>query len=908
MRTLFNVLHKYSDSNIINGEEFMEDIPKKSIIKIIIASIGSIGLIIAFSMPLGMYPPLGGLLFPGDGLWTVPGEVPVHQTLSVAGLSDNVTVLRDEWGIPHIYGSNESDILFALGYCHAEDRLFQMDMARRMTRGQMSEILGESMLETDKYNLAMMKEYWSNETVEYMKNSQDAEVKAIYQKLLKYCDGVNLYIDNNLNNLPLEFQFLGYQPDPWTPVDAVAFSKYMAEMLTWGYQDISQLEMYELLGPENYSTFFQYPMPFQIPICPNYGDWDDISVTGQPLSAEESLPIPSSSGADGNVLVDESVSSTFSSFLKGVEKIPQEKERMENSMNRGSNNWVVNGSKTESGLPILCNDMHLAWSLPGIWYEAHLYNTKDNWSFYGFFLAGVPVPIVGHNNYVGWGFTNTAYDVLDWYYYDKVEGDDSKYMYKGAETSFTTNTYSIPVKGQDPVTFILNQTVHGPVFTSFMDTDDLPEDIANKEIACKWIAQNITFEFQAFYGYSHSKNRSDYNTASSFFGLPAQNHAYADVEGNIAIRPTGKVPVRNDTNIPSGHLGNGTFPYNGSAGHGEWTHYLELNDLPNCENPTQEYLVSANQVIAGPEYFALHDLQRPYATGYRARRIHTLLSQNDDITVEDMMRFQTDVYSTRAGNFTPSLLTALNTITLDATGTAAKTLLSNWDYIMDKSVAAPSIFNVWIEIFKEETFMDEAKALNNTGFANNVRDNILENLTKNDPNSFWFDNVSTTSIEDANDIMILAFNKTVAGLTEFFGTSTVAEWKWGELHFVEIEHLTGLSGLGSDAYPWNGTGYTVTPSGANVWKNGEVQESYSHGGASERLIVDFADMNKSISVIPSGQRGISTSVHYDDQLMMFLKGEYHTQYFGATSSIATVPNGFKTAWIESTIEFLPGGA
>ncbi|MHA1341716.1 MAG: penicillin acylase family protein [Promethearchaeota archaeon] len=886
----------------------MKRVLKVELRKLIASSISATVIIIALSISFGLIPALGDFLFPGRGVWSVPDEISNSETITTSAINSDVIVYRDEWGIPHIYGSSEEDIMYALGYIHAQDRLFQMDMARRLTRGQMSEILGPEYIETDKFNLNMLKDYYSNEILNYLKQTSDPELKYLYQLLLKYCEGVNYYIDTHLNSLPLEFQFLGYTPKHWEPIDSLAFAKYMAEMLTWNYNDFYAIKLRTLLGAQNYSDLIDAPLDYQIPICPDYGNYSDISPPYSQLNANNNLPLGQQGDAtigynddnieDSSNMDAQYVSRMISAFLNDILKIPQETERITIQQNNaiGSNNWVINGSKSATGFPILCNDMHLAYGIPGIWYETHIIDTSSNWNFYGFFLAGVSVPIVGHNSYVAWGFTNTGYDVLDWYYYNTIDNDH--YLYKGSILEYGKINYTINVKGQSPVHFTVKTTVHGPVFNDFLSEKFL-NDFPDNTIACKWIAQNITFELKALYGYSKAENRSSFDKASKYFHCPAQNTIYADIHGNIGIRPTGLVPIRNDTDLPSWHAGNGTMPYNGSKGEGEWIGYIPFEDLPHSENPTQGYLTSANQIIAGPDYLKNYSLQHPLsiAPGYRARRINELLALNDDITVEDMKSFQLDVYSVLAGNVTPILVNVLQNLSNKTQiQNDVMIILQNWNYKMDKKLAAPTIFHVWYEIYKEYTFKDEFDALGIGDLLPN--DAVLEKLTRENETAEWFNNISTPAVESRNETILAALNTALNALTNYFGTANPSQWRWELIHFVEFPHITGLSSLGFGPYPVNGSGRTINPKAVKLWKNGEIKPGISKWGASERLIVDFSDLNKTLSVIPSGERGISTSKHYSDQLELYLQGKYHPQYFGATT-----PQLFQQQWIESQILF-----
>jgi len=754
-----------------------------------------------------------------------------------------------------------------------------MDLARRATRGQLAEILGEGSLAGDKNSLTKLMDYWTKETINAMEASSNPSDLKLMVALEAYCNGINHYIDT-VKTLPLEFQFIGYEPEHWTPSDTFAFIKYMSEMLTWGYEDFVAIQIQDAIGEDAFAELFDYPLPYQVPICSNYGDYNDSAIVA-----------PSATSSIDPMLVELS-----NRFIDGIKTISKENQFFDRTDNVGSNNWAVNGSKTASGKPIISNDMHLSFNIPGIWYEAHLVDISPGADFnlYGFFLAGVPWPIVGHNSYVGWGLTNAAFDVIDWYYYDAV--NETHYMYKGEPTAYGIIEYDIKVKGRDPEHFEIKTTVHGPVFENLAEDYEISDSL-NKVVACKWIAQGVTLEGRAIYEFSHAKNRAEFDAASSIFSTPAQNIHYGDIFGNIGIRPTGKVPIRNDTGIPDWHLGNGSMIYDGSAGQGEWIGYIPFEDLPHTENPEDGYVLSANQISAGPEYLANYTLQNPLdvSRGYRARRIKTLLSTQDNLTVEDMIEIQLDFYSTKAGNFSPYLLDVIDSMpSKTSVQQDAYDLLQSWNFIQDKDFAAPSIFNVWFDIYQQEVFNDDVINVGSPRYPSHA---VLEWLTKNNATSKWFDNIDTPTLETRDDIILLAFEKAITALATHFATPVVSQWLWGEIHHVEFPHLTGLPFLGYGPVYVDGSGDTVTPFGwSTLYFNGEIRPGKTRHGASERMILDFNNLNNSISVIPSGQRGISNSKHYIDQLLMFLEGEYHEQYFAADSI-----EEFKESWIESTL-------
>lgn len=838
-------------------------------------------LMIIFSVPLiSVLAPLGNILFPGGGVWRAPGEVPESEILYIDGMDDEVTVYRDEWGIPHIYAKTEADLGFALGYVHAQDRIFQMDLARRQVRGLLSEVIGEDALEMDKYNLAIGMEYWANESLKAAEQMQEDGKIEFLDAWKRYTKGINHYLNTHRGEWPMEYSILGFKPTdrPWTLLDSMCYSKYMSKMLTWEYGDLYRYANYQAFGKSLYNQLYGTFLPYQIPVVPGYGDFNNSEL----LSTEyNSVPQASSKVMD-----------SISTFLKNTENIDSEKQLMELRKNGalGSNNWVVDGEKSSTEKPILCNDMHLGHNMPGIWYEAHLVSEDTDLNTYGFTLAGVPLPIVAHNQYIAWGLTNTNFDVLDWYYYE--ESDDNHYVYDGNEQEYELKTFNIPLKGGKSVEFKVKHTVHGPVLNSFLDekyTDDFDNDIV---LAPRWTANNITYELIAVYGFNHAKNRAEFNQSSVYFHNPGQNFVYADIEGNIAMRPTGLVPIRE---------GNGTFPYDGSNGEGEWTSYTSLEDLPEAVNPDQHYLASANQISVGPNYTKDNGylLQNDYRPGYRARRINELLNNSADGTVgvEKMKEIQLDIKSSVAQSFTTYLINAIENLAQSDRTTLmndALTYLKNWDYEMEKDLATPAIFRKWRDLFMEYTFQDEFNEYDALG---GPELSVLEYYMKEKPNSHWFNDNSTSSKKETrDDIIIKAFKDALDFLKDFYETDDISQWRWGDLHKVEFPHLIGQDSLGRGPYEIGGSDFTVNPARSDISEGVGIARS----GASQRMIVDFSDIGKSWGCIPSGQRGISNSKHYSDQLeQLFLQGKYHQQYFYDKSE------DFPKAHVESYIIFRP---
>jgi len=857
---------------------------KKDIIKIVSAILTTIILMTIFSIPILNIPSLGGLLFPGNGIWKVPGEIPVRELQSISGLNNDVTIIRDEWGVPHIYGSNESDVFFALGYCHAQDRLFQMDMFRRIARGKMAEILGFSALKDDKLNLAIGMEYWANLTLEKAYEMQDMGQIDFIPTVERYIEGINHYIDTHKNEMPLEYYLLNFEPQKFEPLDVISILKFVSLYYSWQYNDLYRYINYEAFNSVNpvwYSETHTPYLPYQIPVCPNYGEFPQSSFA-ESLQSEKN-----------ELLVEE-----ISRFLSNIENIDFQKELIDSYCSKGSNNWVIDGIKSNTGAPILCNDQHWGWPIPTFLYETHVVSTDTNLNFYGYTVPGLSFPIVGYNQYLGWGATIFPADHLDWYYFN-TDGD-SNYIYNGSSVPYSYRNYEIKVKGQKPVAFTVKDTVHGPVLNTFLANEGVsnPFEDPNIILAPKYLPNSITYEFVAIYDMIHAKNRAEFDTASSNYASPPINMVYGDIYGNIAIRPTGAIPIRDDSKIPIGYYGNGSLPYNGSNGEGEWVDYAPFNELPNTLNPSQHYLVSANQIAAGPDYVQ-HFLHNDYAEGYRARRLNELLNYSEDISVSTMAGFQFDINSSMGKAFTPYFINATeNYYGLSPPSQIDDVLeeLNGWDYVMDKELSAPTIYRKWRDFFKSYTFDDEFSTYN---ALTKPRWSVLEYFMKENETSHWFDDINTGGTENRDDIILIALNATIEWLEDFYDDPDPHNWKWGDIHKLYFRSLTGLPSLNLGPYEGGGEGYTVNPSGISM---NEKEVGYSYGGAAHRLIIDFSNLSNSRTCIAGGQRGLSNSKHYSDQLTeLFLQGKHHLTYSGYSV------NNFPDSLTESIIYFKPDG-
>lgn len=827
----------------------------KKIGKLAVPIILIISMTVVLSVPIDILPPLGGLIDPFTGIWTVyqDAEHPPYAAVHAPGqLSAQVTVVRDSWGIPHIYAENEQDLYFTFGYVQAQDRLWQMDITRRQARGQLAEILGSDYIGADIFLRTIGMERAAQLTVDHMQSLTDPANMTRVQNLGAFANGVNFFITHIGSNLPLEFKLLNYRPRPWTLLDSIAIGRILDYGLSWSSSDLSFANTVAQLGNESAWELFPLNPPLQIPVVPEYGD--------------SYIPLPASDITSRDI--PESLQKTINDVLTWTNTLndPQNILTRWQGDFLGSNNWAVNSTKSATGAPILCNDMHLSRDVPAIWYQAHLVSADTGRNIYGFVPPGIPLIIAGHTEYVAWGFTNVAADVIDWYYYKTNPTNSSEYWYNGAWQSFEEETVQIVVKDSLPITHTIRRTVHGPVLS------DVGYTYNDYVLAHRWNGGETSYELIALDIMTMARNYTEFIEGQKFWWTISQNIVFADVDGNIAIRPTGHWPIRSS--------GYGGLPHNGSAMEGEWDSYVDFDNLPLSLNPARGYVVSANQLAAmqGPSAYPYY-IHQGYAPGYRARRINELLANDDSITVDDMKRIQLDVKDTAAEAIVPYIITAFDnapaSITSDPILSAAVDELRTWNFTMLKEWVAPTIWYAFFGYYDDAVFLDEypddPTIRGSMLWPSPV---ILENLTRFNPASRWFNDTKTSDTETRDDMIIQALQDSVDRLVQEEGTE-VSQWTWDKFHFVVYSHLVS-SALSHGPFPEDGDALTVNPSGGNMWarENGAAQ-----GGPSERLIVNFNDTMHALSVIPGGQSGNPLSRHYRDQLFqLFLVGDYHTDY------------------------------
>jgi penicillin amidase len=792
-----------------------------------------------------------------------------RSTLRLEGLKAPVGIYRDTWGIPHIYASSPEDAYFALGYVHTVDRLFEMELFRRRASGTLAEIFGRPLLEDDIF----VRQIGIRRSAEAIWKSSRLDGR-IRREIEAYCAGVNARLRELAGagrNLPEIFHRLGITPAPWTPVDALAFPKYMGWDQSGTDTDVWMGMLVEKLGAATVEELFPLDRPYEISTIPG------------PLAAMSPPPASRPSAAAGRRSSRRSLREEIPKFPPGFDEAAIELHRrfvsgrFGSEFALGSNNWAIDGQKSATGKPMLASDPHLGFQLPSIWFTAHLVAPGLNVT--GVTFAGFPYVIIGHNDRIAWGLTNMQADAVD-YFIEKTDRDKPhQYFYKGAWREMAVVEEAVPVRGENPVHLEIESTVHGPLVTTH-----------GVRLALCWAGLAPSYEVVAFERLNTARNLEDYKAALTDLKVPALNVIYADLDGNIAIAPHGALPIRK--------RGFGRVPVDGSSGDYDWAGFIPDDRLPFALNPPQHYLASANgrPAPAGYPYY----LGWMWDPSYRTRRIHRLLRTHDHITLEQMERFQMDAHDAAAAAFVPVLIAAYDRKPFgDERLRRALDELRRWDFDATPESAAPTIWTTWFDLFRKAVWQDDFDAARvdpwpgGWGYAgSNERQpelEVLEFLTRENPSSPWFDDVRTPEKETRDDILARSFEAAVGQLVKERGEN-MSEWKWGKRNVLKLHSLTEDPTLDRGGIPVRGDEFTLGP-GDN---GGEVT-----GGASWRMVVDFSDLGHSFGMYPGGQSEDPASPHYNDQTKPWAEGRYLPLYFYAS------PQEFQPDEVESVVVLEP---
>ncbi|MHA1798430.1 MAG: penicillin acylase family protein [Candidatus Helarchaeota archaeon] len=876
---------------------------KKKLIVKETASVVSLIIVVSFLViPIsGLI--LGNLLNPVGGLWNGLYYAEYPEVMVIEGSGHSGTVYRDQYAIPHIFCSSSADLGYIVGYLQAYDRLFSMDMQRRMISGWMASMLGPGSNNLNIQNDKLMRLFGFRRLAEELWNKMqveaqtDTEIKEIIEVFTAYSAGVNKFIAECLpNKLPLEYVFLGLQPITWSPIDTLTVAKFMSWALCFNDADLDMTVIAEKFGKDIVRELVpEGPFDFEDVVIPNFTHPDNIT-DGNPIYSQSDL---------GLKLQDDGTDD--SEFLTNIGEQAKMAKNVMNKIDDSirdmirygcSNNWVVNGSLVDSGYPILCGDPHLTLMVPSVWWCMNYVNTSDpNECFYGVSFPGTPMIQIGFTPNVAWSATVTAVDVTD-FYYENITHDYTQYWNGSQLRNLHNVTETIYVKGSNPVKYTIFFTKHDYNITDDFWCPIIPTDLSGTFKDYTNISIKSTYMLpdsgilKGFMNLPRAKNVTEYLDALRPYAYPGQNFVFADIQGNIALYPRALYPIRNVTGSQrdsDGHY-RGRFILNGSTGQDEWTMYIPFEWVPHKINPDQKFLVSANQRTVNTTEYPYY-LGYGFAEVYRANRINMLIrdqiAAGKNFTVEDMKKFQSDVYDVAASVFIPELLKAAedqyggNTV-----GILNDTLeeliwwnssLNSMQYRMFRNISAPTIFDHWLNDFLNATFADEwiDKGIYETAMFPQIM--CLQNLTINDQESHWFNRTDMAGNQTANWTMLHALNDTINDLSSELG-NIVSEWNWSKVHVMAIEYLEGLLPVFDyPRYGCDGSARTVNVAVQN--SKGEVKL-----GPSERMIVDFSklksqDLYPSVLTIPSGQNGNPASSHYSDLFQLWKNYDYPQALF-----------------------------
>jgi penicillin G amidase len=709
--------------------------------------------------------------------------------IAVPGLGAAVEVLRDRHGIPHIFAASLEDAHFALGFVHAQDRLWQMEMNRRIGSGRLAEILGAPALETDRF----MRTLGLRRVAEANLERYDAQTRRL---LDAYAAGVNAFIAEPAV-LPPEFWILWTTPEPWTAADSVVWTKVMALDLGGNWRnEVLRMRLSRLLSTERIQQF----------LAPYPGD------------APPALP-------------------DLTALYGGLErKLPPEKTFSALDAIGGSNSWVVSGARSASGKAMLANDPHLGLTAPPVWYFAHL--SAPGMNAIGGTLPGVPALLVGRNDRIAWGLTNTGADVQDLYL-------------ERLDDSFTEREEIIKVQGAPEEKLRVRASRHGPLISE-VSRSALEATPRGYAVALAWTAlAEDDLTMQAALRLGTSSSWKEFLAAAAELHAPPQTASYADAEGNIGYVTAGRVPVRK----PANDL-RGLAPAPGWDARYDWTGYIPFDELPRAFNPPEGAVVLANHKVLPPKY--RHHITYEWQPPYRARRIEELLAGADRHDVASFQRMQADVVSLAARELLPRLLAARP---VDE--------LQGWDGAMLADRAEPLVMTAWWREFARAVYSDElGEAFRSNWSARAV---FVSNVLASQPQ--WCDDVRTPPRETCDALIAAAYDRAIADLQRRYGK----DWRWGEAHVARHRHRPfsrneWLARVFDIRVPSGGDAYTVNAGAVDF--NDDAEPFANRHAASMRTVTDWADPQASVFIHSGGQSGNPLSPHYRDFSERWARGEY----------------------------------
>jgi penicillin amidase len=747
------------------------------------------------------------------------------------GLEAQVEVYFDAYGVPHIYGETEEDAFRALGYVHAQDRLWQMELLRRVARGGLSEVFGRDLLKTDRFFLALGISESSRETVANL-DPESPEVRIARA----YLDGINSFIKNGPT--PIEFYLTGIDKTPFTLEDIHNAIGYMAFSFAMAHKTDPLLsDIREKLGPEYLR---------------------DLEIGADTLHTRIRNYRP--------VARDTALSGLVTSVNTALDKLPLPQFI-------GSNSWVIAPGKTRGGKVILANDPHIGFAQPAVWFEAHL--KTPEYEKYGYHLAGIPFPLLGHNRLLAYGLTMFENDDIDFYYEQTNPEDSTRYQSPKGWESFETVTHSIAIKGENEVSFTYRKTSHGPLM------NDLAEQLSpEKPVSMSWIYTKRKNELlHVLYGMSHARDLEAFRSSLPGLHAPGLNVMYGDAKGNVAWWASARLYRMPDSL-------NTKFILNGGSGAEEPMGDYDFAENPQAINPPWDYVYSANNQ---PEPVDGRMYPGYYLPENRARRIVEILESKDDWDKKSVSTMILDDTSPVNPGIVTNLAKYIDVNRLTDEQIKILDKLNHWRGNYALRAVEPTVFHRWVYFFLKNTFADELgeeqfKAMMATHF----HKRLIAPMAEKD-NSVWWDDVNTPDkVETKKDIVQAAFEDAYNALLEQLGDEPDL-WTWNRVHTLEHQHPIGnIASLRSffnvGPFPVRGSREVINNMAFTYREDGKNEV---HSGPSTRRIVDFSDIENSLSILPTGQSGNPFSPHYKDQADLYNNGKFRKTLLNRDEIIAT---------------------
>lgn len=798
------------------------------IIPFAISTVVTGALVFALNKQWGAIPPMGKFLSPQHGFWqnAEPSGKSFDADLKLTGLKGKAEVYFDDRLIPHVFAENDEDLYFIQGYLHAKFRLFQMDLQTKAAAGRASEIAGKKAINYDKTQRRLGMVYAAENALKEIE--KDPRSKALFTA---YTNGINAYITSlKESELPIEYKLLDIQPEEWSNLRTALLLKMMANMLSGDTEkDLPGTNARSFFAPEELKMLYPQVPDSLLPIVPKGTAFDKPGIVPvKPATAD-------------------------SAYFSNNETV-MTRAYKENEAADGSNNWVVAGSKTQSGAPILCNDPHLELTLPSIWYEMQLTTPTSN--VYGVSLPGSPFIIIGFNDSIAWGVTNSQRDVKDYYDIKFKDKTKQEYWFNGQWMKSTLKQEIIKVKGGADVYDTVAYTIFGPV----MYDESFPDTISDhpRNLAVRWTAHDPSNEGMAIYHLNRAKNYDEYAAAITSFDCPGQNFVFASKTGDIAIWQQGKFPARWN--------GQGLYVMPGNDSSYMWQGFIPQAENPHAKNPERGFLESANQRPADSTY--PYFIPGSYITA-RAITIENRLSGMNGITPDDMMKLQNYYFNTTAEDVRPLLLKYVDESKLSAKEKEYLDIIKNWDLMAAPDSKGQTVYTYWWYSLRKMIWenMESNVAEKFKNKIPNPDGQVMMELLKKD-SAFVF---GKPGMPAESDVITMSLQKATAMIDSISTANKVKGLDWKYFNKPGIYHLLDKSK--KDILPFDRPGLNVGGAGDIV---NAVAGSH---GPSWRMIVQMTTPTEAYGVYPGGQSGNPGSKYYDNNVDDWVNGKYHKLWF-----------------------------